>query len=410
MGPESHRPPLPRLPRAAASVAAAQRDHSRRRGDPGSSATRPSPRRSRRLRPVLRARRRAAQVRSRRTWRATSGARIVSRPWRHLRRAVGGARAVPSDEALHDIRIRAKRLRYACEAVEGVVGRPAANLARAAADLQGVLGDFHDAIVGEDVAASGERAASSGAGPRGRPAHRQLNDRSPPAAGQEWPASWKRINHKKLRPGCGSPPERRSPRHLRGDSRCRGRWRRVRSPARADCRLGPREQLLPSAGRRRPPRRDVRTAGARQGDAAARRASWPATGEIGQPAADAAIETVGAVPALAESLGAEEIVACATAAFRDARDSAAVVDRIEAETGVKVKVISGKEEARLIFGAVRASVVIDPGPGAGPRPRRRQPRAHGRRRGRAATGPPASSSGVGAPHRRSRPQRSALGR
>ena len=39
-----------------------------------------------------------------------------------------------------------------------------------------------------------------------------------------------------------------------------------------------------------------------------------------------------------------------------------VVDRIEAETGVKVRVISGREEARLIFGAVRASVVIEPAP------------------------------------------------
>ncbi len=90
-----------------------------------------------------------------------------------------------------------------------------------------------------------------------------------------------------------------------------------------------------------------------------------ATGEIGQLAAYAAIETVARFRALAESLGVEEIVACATAAFRDARDSASVVDRIESETGIKVKVISGKEEARLIFGAVRASVVIEPGPGLG---------------------------------------------
>ena len=58
----------------------------------------------------------------------------------------------------------------------------------------------------------------------------------------------------------------------------------------------------------------------------------------------------------------DEMVACATAALRDARNSAAVVDRIEAEAGVKVRVISGREEARLIFEAVRASVVIDPGP------------------------------------------------
>ena len=30
------------------------------------------------------------------------------------------------------------------------MGKPAAELARAAADLQGVLGDFHDAIVAEE--------------------------------------------------------------------------------------------------------------------------------------------------------------------------------------------------------------------------------------------------------------------
>lgn len=87
-----------------------------------------------------------------------------------------------------------------------------------------------------------------------------------------------------------------------------------------------------------------------------------ATGEIGETAAVAAVDVVGRFRALADSLGADELVACATAAMRDARDSAAVVDRIEAETGVKVRVISGREEARLIFGAVRASVVIDPGP------------------------------------------------
>jgi exopolyphosphatase/guanosine-5'-triphosphate,3'-diphosphate pyrophosphatase len=87
-----------------------------------------------------------------------------------------------------------------------------------------------------------------------------------------------------------------------------------------------------------------------------------ATGEVGETAATAAVDVVARFRALAESLDAEELVACGTAALRDARDSAAVVDRIESETGVKVRVISGREEARLIFGAVRASVVIDPGP------------------------------------------------
>ncbi|MGH9056625.1 MAG: hypothetical protein ACRDYY_12310, partial [Acidimicrobiales bacterium] len=87
-----------------------------------------------------------------------------------------------------------------------------------------------------------------------------------------------------------------------------------------------------------------------------------ATGAIGQASADAAVEVVRRFRALAESLVAAEVVACATAAFREAGDSLAVVDRIESEAGVKVRVISGREEARLIYGAVRSSVVIDPGP------------------------------------------------
>ena len=69
--------------------------------------------------------------------------------------------------------------------------------------------------------------------------------------------------------------------------------------------------------------------------------------------ADSAVDVVRRFQALAESLGVDELVACATAALRDAGDSAAMVDRIEAETGVKVRVISGREEARLIFEAVR---------------------------------------------------------
>ncbi len=87
-----------------------------------------------------------------------------------------------------------------------------------------------------------------------------------------------------------------------------------------------------------------------------------ATGEIGEAGADSAVDVVARFKAMAESQGADELVVCATAAFREARDSFAAVDRIEAETGVKVRVISGREEARLIFDAVRTSVVIDPGP------------------------------------------------
>ncbi len=79
-------------------------------------------------------------------------------------------------------------------------------------------------------------------------------------------------------------------------------------------------------------------------------------------AADRALETVKRLVQFAEALGTDEIIAKATSAIRTAENGSALVDRIEAETGVEVEVISGLEEARLIFGAVRASIVIETPP------------------------------------------------
>lgn len=53
----------------------------------------------------------------------------------------------PSDAALHRIRIEAKRVRYAAELATPVLGRAIAGVAPAAADVQTVLGDLHDAVV-----------------------------------------------------------------------------------------------------------------------------------------------------------------------------------------------------------------------------------------------------------------------
>src|SRR5262249_5653827 len=78
--------------------------------------------------------------------------------------------------------------------------------------------------------------------------------------------------------------------------------------------------------------------------------------------ADRAVESVRRLRQLADALGATEIIAKATSAIRTAANGSDLVDRIEEETGVDVEVIDGEEEARLIFGAVRASVVIDPAP------------------------------------------------
>jgi CHAD domain-containing protein len=74
---------------------------------------------------------------------------LVAKPWKKLRKTVRTAGDDPPDHELHQIRIRAKRARYAAEAVEPVIGKPAEDFADAIADLQGVLGDHQDAVVGE---------------------------------------------------------------------------------------------------------------------------------------------------------------------------------------------------------------------------------------------------------------------
>lgn len=85
-------------------------------------------------------------------------------------------------------------------------------------------------------------------------------------------------------------------------------------------------------------------------------------GRLPDEATALAVEVVRRFRAIAETHGAEEVAAYATAALREAANGVEVVDRIEAETGLRVQVISGIREARLIFEAVRASVLIDPGP------------------------------------------------
>lgn len=55
----------------------------------------------------------------------------------------------------------------------------------------------------------------------------------------------------------------------------------------------------------------------------------------------------------ADDLGCKEFVAFATSAVRDAKNGEAVLNRIANETGVHLQVLSGADEARLTFLAVR---------------------------------------------------------
>lgn len=85
-------------------------------------------------------------------------------------------------------------------------------------------------------------------------------------------------------------------------------------------------------------------------------------GAVPEPAIEAAVATMSRFGALARAAGADEIAAVATSAIREAENGSEVVDRIFTETGIEVRVISGIEEAALIFAAVRASVALDPAP------------------------------------------------
>jgi CHAD domain-containing protein len=123
---------------------------------------------------------------------------LVAKPWRRLRKTVRAAGDDPTDEELHQVRIRAKRARYAAEAVEPVIGKQAERFADAAADLQDVLGDQHDAVVGEawlrQAARSARRGEAVAAG--------QLvaAERTGAAAARAaWPSAWKALDKKKLR-------------------------------------------------------------------------------------------------------------------------------------------------------------------------------------------------------------------
>lgn len=78
-----------------------------------------------------------------------------------------------------------------------------------------------------------------------------------------------------------------------------------------------------------------------------------AHGKITRQGADHVIRTVRDAVESATAMGCEDLMAFATSAMRDASNSVAVLNRVHAETGVKLEVLSGEEEAILTFLAVR---------------------------------------------------------
>lgn len=75
--------------------------------------------------------------------------KLARKPWRQLKRAGNALTPDSPDTAYHAVRIRAKRARYAVEAVSVVYGREARRFAKAVEKVQTVLGDHQDTAVAE---------------------------------------------------------------------------------------------------------------------------------------------------------------------------------------------------------------------------------------------------------------------
>ena len=90
----------------------------------------------------------------------------------------------------------------------------------------------------------------------------------------------------------------------------------------------------------------------------------------------AALHTLAKFKRLAESHKVDEIIAAATSATREADNGGDFIAEVERETGIRIKVISGTEEARLIHLAAAYGVDVGGSPGGRGRHRRRQRRGH----------------------------------
>ncbi len=85
------------------------------------------------------------------------------------------------------------------------------------------------------------------------------------------------------------------------------------------------------------------------------------TGEISSPATARTADAIAAMAAGATADGVLAIAAVGTAAFRIARNRDAIVTAIEDRTGIRVEVVSGEEESRLAYLAVKAGVGLGEG-------------------------------------------------
>jgi exopolyphosphatase / guanosine-5'-triphosphate,3'-diphosphate pyrophosphatase len=86
------------------------------------------------------------------------------------------------------------------------------------------------------------------------------------------------------------------------------------------------------------------------------------TGRLSQESMDLAVRALGNFRRLIQVRRVGRLRAVATSAVREARNRAEFIHRIKRETGIEVEVISGTEEARLIFLGARHALGLEGGP------------------------------------------------
>ncbi len=125
--------------------------------------------------------------------------KLVQKTWRRTARAVTGLDREPPDPALHEVRKRAKRARYAAELGRGLFGKPARRLAKRLEGIQDELGELQDAVVAEESLRS--------LADREIPGHAAYlagsiscwEARARDSARRRWPAVWRSAKKKQLR-------------------------------------------------------------------------------------------------------------------------------------------------------------------------------------------------------------------
>lgn len=86
------------------------------------------------------------------------------------------------------------------------------------------------------------------------------------------------------------------------------------------------------------------------------------TGRLGDDAMDLAVRTLASFRRVIELRKVDKLRAVATSAVREASNRDAFIKRIRRDTGIKVEIIAGAEEARLIFVAARHAMGLEGGP------------------------------------------------